>query len=98
VEAARIVTENIVSHFGVASLGKEDYREVLNTMASGGWSGENNAARAGKKAVKRTTKKASAPRAESKCANIIGMIGRAKGTTLGEIMNAIQWQADLLQT
>jgi predicted nucleic acid-binding protein len=39
VEAARIVTENILAHFEVVSLGKEDYLEVLNTMASGGWSG-----------------------------------------------------------
>ena len=39
VEAARIVTENILPHFEVASLGKEDYLEVLNTMAGGGWSG-----------------------------------------------------------
>ncbi len=41
VEAARIVNENILPHFEVASLGKEDYLEVLNTMASGGWSGAN---------------------------------------------------------
>jgi hypothetical protein len=39
VEVARIVTENILSHFEVVSLGKEDYLEVLNTMANGGWSG-----------------------------------------------------------
>ena len=39
VEAARIVTENILPHFEVVSLGKEDYLEALNTMASGGWSG-----------------------------------------------------------
>ncbi len=39
VEAARIVTENILPHFEVVSLGKEDYLEVLNTMASGGWIG-----------------------------------------------------------
>ena len=39
VEAARIVTDNIVSHFEVVSLGKEDYLEAMNTMASGGWSG-----------------------------------------------------------
>ncbi len=39
VEAARIVTENILPHFEVVSVGKEDYPEVLNTMASGGWSG-----------------------------------------------------------
>ena len=39
VEAARIITENILPHFEVVSLGEEDYLEVLNTMASGGWSG-----------------------------------------------------------
>ena len=39
VEAARIVTENILPHFEVVSLGKEDYLEALNTMASGGWIG-----------------------------------------------------------
>jgi predicted nucleic acid-binding protein len=39
VEAARIITENILPHFEVVSLGKEDYVEVLNTMAGGGWSG-----------------------------------------------------------
>jgi len=39
VEAARIVTENILQHFEVVSLGKEDYTEALNTMASGGWMG-----------------------------------------------------------
>lgn len=39
VEAARIVTENILPHFEVVSLGKEDYLEAINTMASGGWSG-----------------------------------------------------------
>jgi predicted nucleic acid-binding protein len=39
VEAARIVTDNIVPHFEVVSLGREDYMETLNTMASGGWIG-----------------------------------------------------------
>ena len=39
VEAARIVTENVLTHLEVVSLGKEDYLEVLNTTASGGWSG-----------------------------------------------------------
>jgi predicted nucleic acid-binding protein len=39
VEAARIVTENIVPHFEVVSLGKEEYLEALNTTASGGWTG-----------------------------------------------------------
>ena len=39
VEAARIVTENILPHFEVVPLGKEDYLEAMNIMASGGWSG-----------------------------------------------------------
>ncbi len=39
IEAARIVTENILPHFEVVSLGKEGYLEALNMMASGGWIG-----------------------------------------------------------
>jgi hypothetical protein len=38
-------------------------------------------------------KKTTAPRAESKGAKIIEMIGRAKGATLAEIMKATDWQA-----
>jgi hypothetical protein len=34
-----------------------------------------------------------APRAESKGAKILEMIGRAKGATLAEIMKATEWQA-----
>ena len=50
--------------------------------------------KASKKAVKPARKKeASAPRAESKGAKIIDMIGRAKGATLAEIMKATDWQA-----
>jgi predicted nucleic acid-binding protein len=39
VEAGRIVTENILSHFEVVCVGKEDYLEALETMTSGGWIG-----------------------------------------------------------
>jgi predicted nucleic acid-binding protein len=39
VEAVRIVTENILPNFEVVPLGKEDYLEALNMMASGGWVG-----------------------------------------------------------
>ena len=39
VEAARIVTENILPHFEVVPIGKEDYLEALNAMATGGWIG-----------------------------------------------------------
>ncbi len=38
-------------------------------------------------------KKASTPRAESKGAKILDMIGRAKGATLAEIKKATGWQA-----
>jgi len=52
------------------------------------------AAKAAKKAAKPApAKKTSAPRAESKGAKIIDMIGRAKGATLAEIMKATDWQA-----
>src|SRR6516162_6382374 len=39
IEAARIVIDNILPHFEVISLGREDYLEALNMMASGGWIG-----------------------------------------------------------
>jgi predicted nucleic acid-binding protein len=39
VEAARIVTDNILPHFEIVSIGKEDYLEALSTMGSGGWIG-----------------------------------------------------------
>ena len=51
-------------------------------------------AKTAKKARKATgTKKASTPRAESKGAKILEMIGRAKGAALTEIMKATDWQA-----
>ena len=51
-------------------------------------------AKTGKKVAKPArVKKASTPRAESKGAKIIDMIGRAKGATLAEIMKATDWQA-----
>ena len=39
VEAARIVTDNIVPHFEVVTLGKRDYLETLKAMADHGWAG-----------------------------------------------------------
>ncbi len=39
------------------------------------------------------SKKSAAPRAESKGAKIMGMIARAKGAALAEIMKATDWQA-----
>jgi uncharacterized protein DUF3489 len=48
-------------------------------------------AKAGRK-VAQSERKATAPRAESKGAKILEMIGRAKGATLAEIMKATDWQ------
>ena len=39
VEAARIITDNILPHFEVVPISAEDYLDALNTMASGGWIG-----------------------------------------------------------
>ena len=51
-------------------------------------------AKTGKKASKPArTKETSAPRAESKGAKILALIGRPKGATLTEIMKATDWQA-----
>ena len=50
-------------------------------------------AKPSKKAAAKPERKATAPRAESKGAKILEMIGRAKGATLAEIMKATDWQA-----
>ena len=50
-------------------------------------------AKAGKRAAKPAQAKATAPRAASKSATILEMIGRAKGATLAEIMATTGWQA-----
>ena len=38
-EAVRILTDNILAHFEVVSIRKEDYVEALNVVGNGGWSG-----------------------------------------------------------
>ena len=43
-------------------------------------------------AKRAAAKKTTAPRAESKGAKILELIGRAKGATLAEIMKATDWQ------
>jgi hypothetical protein len=49
-------------------------------------------AKASKKAKPANAKEASAPRAESKGARILELIGRPKGATLAEIVKATDWQ------
>jgi hypothetical protein len=50
-------------------------------------------AKADKKAKLAPAKEASTPRAESKGAKILALIGRPKGASLPEIMKATSWQA-----
>jgi hypothetical protein len=64
--------------------------------AKGKVAAPKKATQAGAKASKTPAKperKATAPRAESKGATILGMIARTKGATLAEIMKATDWQA-----
>src|SRR6202790_1063207 len=49
-------------------------------------------AKAGKKAKPAPAKEASTPRAESKGAKILELIGRPKGASLAEIVKATDWQ------
>ena len=49
-------------------------------------------AKTGKKAKPARAKEASTPRAESKGAEILELIGRPKGATLAEIVKATDWQ------
>ena len=49
-------------------------------------------AKAGKKAKPAHAKETSAPRAQSKGARILELIGRPKGATLAEIVKATDWQ------
>ena len=51
----------------------------------------------GSKKASKPERKAAAPRAESKGAKILEMIGRAKGATLAEIIKATGWRAHSLR-
>jgi hypothetical protein len=51
----------------------------------------------GRKKAAKPERKSAAPRAESKGAKILDLIGRAKGATLTEIMKITKWQAHSLR-
>jgi hypothetical protein len=63
---------------------------VAHGGSSGGSASRRTATKSGKKVARRAPQK---PRAESKAAKILQLIGRAQGATLGEIMRATGWQA-----
>jgi hypothetical protein len=54
------------------------------------WHADRTCSKSAKKAADLAKHK---PRAESKGAKILGLIGQAKGATLGQIMQATGWQA-----
>lgn len=39
VEATRIITDNILTHFDIVTIEKEDYLQALRVVGSGGWAG-----------------------------------------------------------
>jgi hypothetical protein len=92
-QGARVALEKASSKKGASQTkGVPKGRKVANggkTKAA-----PKKQARAGKKAAKPArAKEASTPRAESKGAKILELIGRPKGATLAEIMKAVAWQA-----
>ena len=39
VEATQIITDNILTHFDIVTIEKEDYLQALRVVGSGGWAG-----------------------------------------------------------
>ena len=93
-QGAHVATENASSKRG-ASLKKGVPKGQTGAKRSKAKAGApQKAAKARRKAGKPTqTKEASKPRPERKGAQILELIGRAKGVTLAEIMKATDWQA-----
>src|SRR5262249_45165957 len=70
-----------------------DIRSLVSCYCCGSKAALKKDLKAGKKAVKPTVTKVGTPRAESKGAKILELIGRPKGASLAEIMKATDWQA-----
>jgi hypothetical protein len=104
--AEAIITENVasVAEQGAHVAPKETSPKKGATQKKGAPKGKRAAkggkakssrkkeAKAGKKAKPAHAKEASTPRTESKGAKILELIGRPKGATLAEIVNATDWQ------
>jgi hypothetical protein len=91
-QGARVAPEKAASHKGAtrkkgAPMGQKPAKAAKAKVGA-----PKKGAKAGTKAAK-PERKATAPRAESKGAKILEMIGRTKGATLAEIMKATEWQA-----
>ena len=79
---------------GKATATPKKQAKVSKTAKASKKAGKNAAKPVAKSAAKPArAKDAIAPRPESKGAKILGLIGRAKGATLAEIMKATEWQA-----
>jgi hypothetical protein len=91
-EGATVAPETATSKNG-ASQKKGPPKGQTATKGSKPKPAEKQEAKAGKKATKPAAKKASTPRAESKGAKILELIGRPKGASLAEIQKATGWQA-----
>jgi hypothetical protein len=91
-QGATVAPQNAPSKKG-ASQKKGAPKGQKSAKSSKAKASPKKGAKAGKKAAKPAhAKEASTPRAESKGAKILELIGRTKGATLAEIVNATDWQ------
>jgi hypothetical protein len=90
-QGAHVAPEKASSKNG-ASQKKGAPKGQKGTKGSKAKAAPKNEAKVGRKSVKREAAKATAPRADSKGAKILELIGRSKGATLAEIVKATDWQ------